>query len=134
MDLKAMLKSLKENAIEAELAFHAGHQEVVDVLLKSTYEIIRNYFNQWTPPADDVTEGAAGVKTDQPLTEVQKQVSGPGVEPAVIDPEKQGQTQSESLGMSPVMQPVDPKKAAQREVGWAAGQKQEQQPADDPQS
>ncbi len=108
MDLKAMFLSLKENAVEAELAFHAGNQEKYDGLLRSTYEIIRDYYNQWTPPAGDVTEDAADVVPTQPIPDLPEQVSDTGAGTAVVDPEKKDQpTLPASRIPKPTRQPGD---------------------------
>lgn len=87
MDLKAVIASVNDKAMEAHNAFHAGHHDVAKGYLDRIGSEIATYLYKPATPAADVTESATTVKDSETLAETQEKVSAPGVHPAVIDPD-----------------------------------------------
>ncbi|MBA7563308.1 hypothetical protein ES708_04963 [subsurface metagenome] len=86
MDLKDVISDVYAWAGEAHSAFHAGHHDKAEECLKDIGAEIGTYLDEKPTPAGNVTESATSEKPGETLPETQAKVSGPGVQPAVIDP------------------------------------------------
>lgn len=86
MDLKDVIAKVENEVKEAGLAFHAGHHEVANRMLRNAYAAIRHYFSELSP--EQVNE----------LTETTTEKPADADEP----------TLAEGLGMIPVPQPSHP--------------------------
>ncbi|MBA7636122.1 hypothetical protein ES703_43737 [subsurface metagenome] len=86
MDLKDVVSSVYANAAEAHKAFHAGHHDTAENYLKSVKIQVEKYLDEKPPTSAEVAEQVTSAMGDETLTETQAKVSGPGVQPAVIDP------------------------------------------------
>lgn len=87
MDLKDVIESVCSSAGEAHSAFHAGHHDTADNYLGEIRTVIQAYFGEISEWAGDVKKSATSEKPTEALKETQAKVSGPGVQPAVIDPD-----------------------------------------------
>ncbi len=87
MDLKNVIATVNEKAMEAHNAFHAGHRLPAEEYLRQSLDEIQMYFDEQTKPAGDVPESPTSAKSIETLTETQAKVDPPGVQPAVIDPD-----------------------------------------------
>ncbi len=86
MDLKEVIATVNEKAMEAHKAFHAGHHDTAEGYLGEVRLVIEAYWMEKRKPGQDITGKATSEKPDESLEETQAKVSGPGVQPAVIDP------------------------------------------------
>ncbi len=86
MDLKDVISDVYAWAGEAHSAFHAGHHVKAEEYLAAIENEIGKYMTENPVPAGNVTESATSEKAGETLPETQAKVSGPGVQPAVIDP------------------------------------------------
>lgn len=86
MDLKDVVSSVYANAAEAHKAFHAGHHDTAENYLKSVMIQVGKYLGEEAPESALVAEQATSEKPAETLEETQAKVSGPGAQPAVIDP------------------------------------------------
>lgn len=91
MDLKDVVNSVREEADEAHKAFHAGHPEKTLKRFKVIMESIRAYFNQMSPAEVAELSEATSEPASEKIEDVQAEVSAPGVQPAVIDPDAAAQ-------------------------------------------
>ncbi len=87
MDLKDVVANSQVTSAEALSAFNAGHHDKAEGILMAQMIETGEYFGERTTPAGDVTESATSEKPAETLEETQAKVSGPGVHPAVIDPD-----------------------------------------------
>ncbi len=86
MDLKDVIVTVRERAMEATNAFHAGHHDVAEQYLLEQLLEIQKYFNEKPTPAGDVTESTSSSPDAGPPEEKPAAVPGASAQPAVGDP------------------------------------------------
>lgn len=87
MDLKDVVQSVQHSALEASNAFHAGHHDNAEKYLYEIEKLVVEYLRMPSLRDGDVTGSATSETPTETLQETQAKVSGPGVQPAVIDPD-----------------------------------------------
>lgn len=65
MDLKDVVATVKEKAIEAEKAFHAGHRDTAENYLGEVRTVINEYFAVPATPLTDVTGSATSENPEE---------------------------------------------------------------------
>ncbi len=86
MDLQNVVSDVFANAAEAHKAFHAGHHDTAEEYLASIENDIGQYIREHPTTSAVVAEQVTSEKPAETLEETQAKVSGPGAQPAVIDP------------------------------------------------
>lgn len=76
MDLKDVIATVNEKAMEAHSAFHAGHHDVAEQHLRRLTVEVDQYFRESSTSAGDVTESTTSEKPD--ATEQEKPAEVPG--------------------------------------------------------
>jgi len=86
MDLKEVIESVNEKAMEANNAFHAGHQIVAQRYLQESCELIGKFFDEKGMSATDVTESATSEKPAEDQKDTPAKVPGAAIPATQFDP------------------------------------------------